>query len=298
MGEINVRKIINNLREKTLNMFSEHNNFGTLNIIQIDEDPASSMYVKSKVRQLEKWNIDTSCMIFYSLTYKSLYRDDNWSEKLSKDIIKYIKQLNNDNDCTGIIIQLPLPKELLPYKQNIINSIDPYKNVDGFVQTNSSFEPYSLFKPCTAEGILYILDNVVDTIENKTICLIGRGETVGKPLIDILTKTNCTLICCNSSTSNNQLVNAMSISDIVIAAANKSLLFDEYDFLNKNKKVIIDAGMTCINGHQVGNFDSRFVTNNNIEYTPWIGGVGVMTVAMLACNIIKAYELKKFNLYL
>lgn len=238
-----------------------------LTVIQVGNDPASTLYVKSKKKEAEKWNIECNVVNM---------PEDSTTEGV---IIKIC--LNTDSD--GIIVQLPLPKHI--DTQKVIDAIPPELNVDGFKQTNK--EP--LFEPCTPKGIITLLEEVTRPtgLQGKMVTLIGRGKTVGEPLRDMLLRENCTLAVCHSYTDKYTMRKLLPISDIVISAVGQPNLFEPFD-LNFNKKtIIVDAGISRINGKQVGDFshEGMSIDSKEILYTPWINGVGKLTVMALMLNV-------------
>lgn len=269
--KIDVLKMIEDLRVKTLSKFPGEDYITTLAIIQVGNNPASNLYVKSKKKEMERWRIKVKHYHFKN-------------DISVVTLLETIDKLNNDIEVAGIIIQLPLPDHLKKYEELLINEIRPSKNVDGFEQKNNvTCRP--LYTPCTPKGIVYIL-NQMRTIRGKTVCLIGRGKTVGKPLIDILSKEPCTLICCNSSTDEQVLKCMIRQSDIIITAVGKPGLFTGLDV--KPDALVIDAGISYVDGKQTGDFDNSNVWSDKIDYTPHLGGVGKMTVCMLAINTIES----------
>lgn len=260
--KIDVLKMIDELRRNDV--------AATLAIIQVGDNPASNLYVKSKKKELEKWNITV--------------RHEHFEEDVEPQHLIYkIIDLNSDNNVNGIILQLPLPDHLKEYEQYLIDCIDPRKNVDGFKQSGGG---ESFYTPCTPKGIMHILKKTRD-IKGKVVCLIGRGKTVGGPLIDILSKEPCTLICCNSNTDRETLNGMLRMSDIVITAVGIPKFFNDLNL--KADALVIDAGISYVDGKQTGDFDNKSCwINSSVDYTPHIGGVGKMTVCMLAMNTIQA----------
>lgn len=283
--KIDVLEMIDELRDEVLDKYSGEYDIAGLAVIQVGDDPASNLYVKSKTVEAKKWRID--------LTKHKFSDDPEHVEELDKKIRSTIEKLNSDPITNGIIIQLPLPDYLKKYEQEYIGMIKPDKNVDGFKQYGAASR---YFTPCTPAGIMYILHKMRD-IRGKTVCLIGRGKTVGEPLIDILSKEPCTLICCNSSTEEKELPFFVANSDIIITAVGKPGLFST-TYVSANT-LIIDAGISYVDGKQTGDYQhvaDTFATLYKaftIDYTPHIGGVGKMTVAMLMRNTIDAMELQK-----
>lgn len=281
MGRIDVLGMIEKLREEILSAYPESKKFGKLAIIQVGDNPASELYIKSKKAELVKWGIEPVVIKFES---------DGDISKLALMIAYKIKDLNKDESVTGIILQLPLPNRIKSYENSFISLIHPNKNVDGFEQGRGI---PSTFEPCTPKGIMYILKTWMRRdIKGKTVCLIGRGKTVGKPLIKMLSKEPCTLICCNSNTSKDQLETILGMSDIVISAVGKPGLI-KTGYL-KDGAFVIDAGISYVDGRQTGDYahDNAYDDLLNVDYTPHLGGVGKMTVSMLALNTIEAYYIQ------
>lgn len=275
--EINVLQMIDEIREKELQPYKDVDVIAKLAIIQVGDNPASNLYIKSKKAEMAKWKIEVEHYKFDGTNVTDIYIQ--------------IMKLNRDENVNGIILQLPLPHHLEIQKQRLINFIDPYKNVDGFDQYREPDHTKlkDIFFPCTPNGILEIIKRTTD-IREKVVCVIGRGETVGKPLIDMLRNRRCTLICCNSSTDSVQLSEVLEISDIVITAVGKPGLVKDYNL--KRNCIVIDAGISYVDGKQTGDFKHTNV-RTDIKYTPRLNGVGKMTVAMLAQNTIIAAELQK-----
>ena len=245
-----------------------------LAIIQVGNNEASNLYINSKLKEAEKWNVSTQVI--------------RLNEDVNTDVLcGAIYGLNESEDVDGIILQLPLPKHI--DEEKVINYIDKKKNVDGFKQFGLK-SPY--FEPCTPKGIVMLLDSLTD-LDGKFVTLIGRGKTVGEPLRDMLLAKNCTLIAAHSHTKTSDLKKALEISDIVISAVGVSDLFRVSDL--KLGSIVIDAGISRVNGKQVGDFSHTYLDTWSylVDYTPWTNGVGKLTVASLMMNVRKAHELRK-----
>ena len=235
-----------------------------LDIIQVGDNPASELYVKSKLKEAEKWNIE--CEV----------------HKFPEDVTGYEVQhciFNIGNYSDGTIIQLPLPEHL--NEQTLINQIRAIRNVDGFKQDH--YGEFEYFYPCTPLGIIKFLENLVD-LESKTVVVIGRGKTVGNPLVKMLLRRNCTIVECNSFTLETTLKTFLKEADVVISAVGKPNLFNVDDL--KEKCIVIDAGISRIDGKQIGDF-SHEGDLSKVDYTPWTNGVGKLTVAALMMNVRK-----------
>lgn len=238
-------------------------------IIQVLGDDASDLYVRSKLKEAEKWNVH--CHV-------AKFENNATTEELGYYLIE-----ERNNGWDGIIVQLPLPKHI--NEQYILDLIPTKLNVDGFEQT---YVKHQLYTPCTALGIIEYLKSII-TLEGKTVTLIGRGKTVGKPLIPLLLNENVTLTICHSYTDSFDLhYSYLPLADIVISAIGKA---EEIIIpLNARENAIfIDAGISRVDGKQVGDIshDNKNHNLDKVYYTPWTGGVGKLTVAMLMYNVRK-----------
>lgn len=242
-----------------------------LHIIQIGENQVNELYMKSKIAESEKWNVDVVV--------------DRFSGNYIQEIRKHIQELNFDDSVDGIIIQSPtgLSEDA---EQMLFDSVCTWKDVDGLKRDH-------IFMPCTPKGIMWLLEDI--GYENKIIGIIGRGKLVGRPLIDMLRDKPCTLVLMNSSTQVNQMRDFIDRCDIVISAVGKP----EYlrmKWFETIGHTVIDAGISRVDGKQVGDFEHGDVFFNNyfdvrylIDYTPWTKGVGKLTVAALMSNVRDAH---------
>jgi len=200
-----------------------------------------------------------------------------------------IKELNEDPETSGIIVQMPLPDHI--NKFNVIMAVDPMKDVDGFhpINLGKLFSPYkNAFVPCTARGCLDLIKHCTTELSGKNIVIIGRSNIVGRPLAALLLKEDCTVTICHSQTKN--LAEITSKADIVVSAVGKPK-FLTTDYFNSNA-IIIDVGINRIenNGKYklIGDVDFQTVKNHVKYITPVPGGVGPMTVAYLLLNTYAA----------
>jgi len=252
-------------------------------VVLIGDDPASQIYVRTKTKKLRS----------LGLLSESILLPGDVKEK---KVIKIINDLNNDSKFHGILVQFPLPAHITT--QNIINSIKPEKDVDGFHPENVGWLSIGKprFIPCTPKGIMRILDHYNIGLNGKNIVVIGRSNIVGRP-ISILTSLNskgangtCTI--CHSRTKNLQefTINA----DVIITAIGRPNYL-KGDMI-KNGVVLIDVGINRVNSDNekgyaiVGDVDWDSVIDKASFITPVPGGVGPMTIAMLVENTIEAAE--------
>lgn len=249
-----------------------------LSIIQIGDDPASNKYINSKVNFGKKIGIDVEILKYSS----------NVSEK---EILDEIKMLNEDEITTAILVQLPISKHLDTYK--ITQAINYKKDVDGFNEKNIAkmyLNEQGLY-PGTSRGIIKILQYYNIPIKGQNVVIAGASNLVGKNLAVMLINLGATVTSCNSKTKN--IKEYTKYADIFISAIGKGEYFDQSYFQTNRKTVIIDVGINFIEDRMVGDVDFTSVEQVAKEITPVPGGVGVLTVAMLMDNIIKAHKIQK-----
>lgn len=226
---------------------------GHLAVISVGSDPASMSYIKGKKKDCER--------VGFGFTH--LQFPENVSHI---DLFEAIWHLNERDDVTGIIVQLPLPKHLKP--DAICQCIAPEKDVDGF-RTDSPF------KPCTPEGIVYLLKRELGDLTGRSATIIGRGKLVGKPLMQMILDENMTVTVCHSKTPEDDAREYAGMSDATIVAVGKARALDLYP---KRGAVVIDCGVNHDeNGKLCG--DVRYATTDRL--TPVPRGVGLLTRAML-----------------
>ena len=242
-------------------------------VILVGDNPASKIYVNNKKKAAEKVGIK-STIINLGI---------NVSEE---ELLKKIEELNNDNDVTGILVQLPLPEHI--NKDNVITAISPKKDVDGFHPLNvgklvTGLEPY--FYPATPQGILMLLDEYNIPVEGKHAVVIGRSNIVGKPMAQMLLKRNATVTMCHSYTKD--LDEIIKTADIVVSAVGKKIVRCK---MVKKNSCLIDVGIfKDADGKLTGDVDFDFVSPSCGFISPVPGGVGPMTIASLMFNSSKVY---------
>lgn len=243
-----------------------------LKIIQVEGDIASNSYTRGKKKDCEE--IGLKCV--HDLLPNSSDVSDVWMS---------IARGNNDENCIGIILQLPLPPHLMEYTNGLTCMIDKEKDVDGF-RVDSPFDP------CTPAGIVYIMKKHFENkLAGKTALIIGRGKLVGKPLAKLLDKENMTIMQANSYTPPGKLQQLCATADVIITATGRANTITEaMACFIPDSTLIIDAGINRDeNGKMCGDCDPKiYDIHNNI--TPVPGGVGLMTRAMLLSNCIQAME--------
>ncbi len=277
MGKlIDGKEISTNIKEEIKNEVKTFMIKPCLAIIQVGDDEASNIYVKAKERACNETGI----------YFKHIKYDVN---VLEKEIINKIIELNNDEYVSGILVQLPLPSNL--NEQRIINHITSNKDVDGLNDINVGrlTNGKDGMVPCTAAGIIKLLKEYEVPIEGKNVCIVGRSKLVGRPLVSLFLNENATVTVCHSKTEG--LSSYTSNADILVVATGNKWLIGKNDV--KDGAVIIDVGVSRVDGKIYGDVNTDAVLKKVSLITPSVGGVGPMTVAMLLTNVIKSY--KKMN---
>ena len=275
---IDGKKIAEQLRDKIksdIKKMSDNNKPG-LAVILIGEHPASQIYVRNKEKFANEVGINSSVLRF----------DDNISEE---DLKIEIQKLNDDPNVHGILVQLPLPKHIS--QKDIIQSIDPDKDVDGFhpINVGNLSSGNDAMIPCTPLGCYYLIKKVIPNLSGLNAVVIGRSNINGKPMSQLLLKENCTVTIVHSKTKNIEEI--CKNGDIIIAAVGKAKMVKS-DWV-KDTAVIIDVGINRIeiNGKNkiVGDVDFDNIQDKVKGISPVPGGVGPMTIACLLENTLKAY---------
>lgn len=242
----------------------------TLAVIQVGDDPASSVYVGNKKKACEYIGIN-------SLTYELA------GDTTEKELLTLIEELNNRRDVNGILVQLPLPKHI--NEDKVIESIDSSKDVDGFhpVSVGSLSIGRPGFVSCTPAGIIQLLKRSNIEIEGKECVVVGRSNIVGKPMAMLLLRENGTVTVTHSRTKN--LREVTSRADILVVAIGKpKFITGEYV---KEGAVVIDVGIHRDENNKLcGDVDFDSVSGKASAITPVPGGVGPMTIAMLMYNCV------------
>lgn len=270
-------------------------------VVRVGEDPASAVYVGSKVRTSEELGIVSE--------YRHLP-----SDTLHDDLLVIVRELNERDDVDGILVQLPLPPQI--HAGEILEAIDPQKDVDGFHPVNVgrlSLGEKALI-PCTPAGVIEILKRSGIPIAGKHAVIVGRSNIVGKPMAMLLLRENATVTICHSRTAD--LPSITRQADILIAAIGRAgfvkaehiregaTVIDvginnvsDTDFaaelfsadeLEKRLKTIENRGFTLVG--DVNPKDAMAIASN---FTPVPGGVGLLTVAMLMKNTVEAAKMRR-----
>ena len=277
---IDGKKIAENLREtlkKQIEQIPSNQPKPGLTVILIGEDPASQIYVRNKEKFANEIGINSKVLRFDSSITE---------EALTKEIHK----LNQDRAVHGILVQLPLPKHI--NSKNIINQIEPSKDVDGFhpINVGNLSSGNDALVPCTPYGCYLLLKEVISDFNGLNAVVIGRSNINGKPMTQLLLKENCTVTITHSKTKN--LKNICQGADILVVSVGIAKLVKQ-DWV-KSDCVVIDVGINRIeeNGSKklVGDVDFENVKDKVKAITPVPGGVGPMTISCLLQNTLKAYQ--------
>ena len=239
-------------------------------IIQVGDDSASNSYIRGKRKDCDEVGIEMKLMKYKAIS--------------TEKIISLIKELNEDESVTGILVQLPLPQNI--DVKAVQNSISPEKDVDGF-----GFQ--SCFKPCTPLGIINYLKYIHYSFEGKNACVIGRSRTVGLPLAKMLLDENCTVTVCHSRTKN--LISIIQSSDIVFTAIDKPGYFYDPETFELGQDIIDiglgrdDTGKLCGNiSRNYADVLRKFYEPTDGIFLSGVGNVGLLTRLALLENLYQA----------
>ena len=268
--------IKNELKEKVAK-YKEQGIEITLAVVKVGNDPASAVYVRNKEKACE----------YVGINSKTLALPEETTEE---ELLNVVKELNEDKNVNGILVQLPLPKHIDESK--VLLTIDSTKDVDGFhpVNVGKMVIGEDTFLPCTPAGIIEMIKRTDIDIEGKECVVIGRSNIVGKPMAMLMLKENATVTIAHSRTKD--LKEVTKRADIIVAALGKAK-FVTADYV-KEGAVVIDVGMDRDeNGKLCGDVDFESVSKVASAITPVPGGVGPMTVTMLLVNCLRSVELNK-----
>ena len=245
-----------------------------LAVVRVEGDPASAVYVNMKAKKTKEVGMHSVTKIL----------DKNTSQN---DLLKVVEELNNDKSINGILVQLPLPKQI--NADSVINTINPDKDVDGFhaINTGRLWTNIDSLVPCTPLGCKMLLLDELKDLTGKKAIIVGRSNIVGKPMASLLISENCTVTIAHSKTEN--LKDEVKKSDIVIAAVGVPEMIKGSWI--KPGATVIDVGINRIeNGKKKLVGDVEFSEAEKIAgaITPVPGGVGPMTIACLLHNTLIA----------
>lgn len=267
------QEIKDELKEKVAAMAKEGKKVA-LAVIQVGNDPASSVYVRNKKKACEYIGIE-------SLSYELP------EETTEEELVALIEKLNADTKVNGILVQLPLPEQI--NEEKIIQTISPDKDVDGFHMQNvgALCTGGKGYVSCTPLGIITLLKHSGIEIAGKRCVVMGRSNIVGKPMAMLLLRENGTVTICHSKTQDMKEITKQA--DILVVAIGKPKFVDETYV--KEGAVVIDVGIHRNAENKLcGDVDFDRVAPHTSAITPVPGGVGPMTIAMLMNNCVSSVE--------
>jgi methylenetetrahydrofolate dehydrogenase (NADP+)/methenyltetrahydrofolate cyclohydrolase len=266
------------LKEKVSKLKSTYNAVPGLTVILVGEDPPSKIYVKNKEKSAIEVGINSEVIRY----------PDNVEEKV---ILNKIKELNKNDKVSGILVQLPLPKNI--NKKKVIETINPNKDVDGLHPMNvgNLSSGYDSMVPCTPLGCYLLIKDVEKDLNGKHAVVIGRSNLNGKPMTQLLLKENCTVTITHSKTKD--LKAECKRADIIVAAVGRPKLV-KADWVKKDA-IVIDVGINKTDTGLVGDVDFDEVSKVAKAVTPVPGGVGPMTIACLLSNTVECFKKVRSN---
>jgi methylenetetrahydrofolate dehydrogenase (NADP+)/methenyltetrahydrofolate cyclohydrolase len=300
-GKVFAKAIKDEVGEEVRELKEKYNFNPCLVVVRVGEDSASEVYVKSKVKTAEELGIISE--------HKHL------SAEISQDeLLKIVRDLNDREDVDGILVQLPLPKHI--DDKVILETIDPEKDVDGFhpVNVGRLSQGQDALTPCTPAGVIDMLKRAEIEISGKNAVVVGRSNIVGKPMAMLLLQENATVTICHSRTKD--LAGTCSQADILVAAVGvRGIIKAEHI---REGAVVVDVGMNSLTDIDeakdffgedelakrlrtlekrgqtlVGDVNAKAAKEKAAYFTPVPGGVGLLTVAMLMKNTVKAAKMRR-----
>lgn len=274
-GKEVANKIKDGLKEEIDKMYLKHNKKPSLTVILVGNDEASKIYVNNK---------NTSCK-YVGIDSKNIILPEDISEE---ELKKIIREENENENTTGILLQLPLPKKF--NELGITNEISPEKDMDGFTAENLGKLMLNdeTNIACTPKGILKLFEEYKIDIEGKDITIIGRSNMVGKPLANLLINHSATVTLCHTRTKN--LEDKLKNADIIISATGHKGVINK-DTKLKDGVVLIDVGISRENSKIRGDIDLDVISKKEVlKMTPVPGGVGPMTIACLMENVVEKFK--------
>ena len=266
-------EIKNEIKKEIIELKKKKNEIPCLVVILIGSFEPSKIYVRNKEKVANEVGIKSKI-----LKYPADIKE--------QEILNKIKDLNNDKDVHGILVQLPLPKQI--NVKNIINSIDPNKDVDGFnpINVGNLASGYKSIVPCTPLGCMILIKKIEKKIDGKHAVIIGRSNLNGKPMSQLLLKENCTVTIVHSKTRDIK-TECKKADILVVAAGVPNLVRGSWI---KDGSIVIDVGINKINGKLVGDVHFDEAIEKARAITPVPGGVGPMTIACLLKNTLECFK--------
>lgn len=273
-GKQIAKELKEQMREQVAALTEQYGRKPCLDVIIVGENPASMSYVRSKIKATEYCGFDGELIQLPETTSQD-------------ELLRIIRERNENNNVDGILVQLPLPKHI--DEQCVINAIAPEKDVDGFHPTNVArlWLNQDTIVPCTPMGIVALLEQSGTPLEGRHAVVVGRSNIVGKPIAKLLLDKHCTVTIAHSRTAN--LAAVCREADILIVAVGRPQMITG-DMI-KPGATVIDVGINrTADGRLVGDVDFDSVAPVAGAITPVPGGVGPMTITMLMHNTIECYK--------
>ena len=272
-GKKTAADLRSNLKDEVENLKKKFNRVPGLTVILIGEYAPSKIYVRNKEKSAVEIGLKSE-IIKYPETVDE------------KTVLEKISELNKDENVSGILVQLPLPKHI--DNKKIIDAIDPIKDVDGFHPNNvgNLSSGYESSVPCTPQGCHLLIKKIEPNLKGKKAVVLGRSNLNGKPMTQLLLKENCTVTIAHSKTKN--LKEECLKADILVVAVGIPKLV-KGDWIKKGS-IVIDVGINKTDEGIVGDVDFDEVSKHAKAITPVPGGVGPMTIACLLKNTIECFK--------
>lgn len=272
-GRALASKIRESLKSKAEKFEKENGRKVGLAVVIAGQDEASHIYVRTKIKTAGELGIEAR-------------KFELGSDVVEGELIKLINNLNSDNSVDGILVQLPLPRQI--DSRRVLSLIDPRKDVDGFHALNSGklFLGEPCLAPCTPKGVIELLKSIGETFEGREAVVIGRSNIVGKPMAMMLLNEGCTVTVAHSKTRDLAL-HTRRADILVVAAGKKDLVRGN---MVKPGSTIIDVGINRHDGKLYGDVNFEEVSKSVAHITPVPGGVGPMTIAMVLQNVLEASQ--------
>ena len=261
-----IKKEIISIKEKT-------GKVPGLSVILVGDFAPSQIYVKNKEKNSKEVGINSEIIRYPK-------------EVTEQEVLIKIEELNNNKNVSGILVQLPLPKQIS--KEKIINAISSLKDVDGFnpINVGNLASGYKSIVPCTPSACLFLIKKIEKNLSGKHAIILGRSNLNGKPMAQLLLKENCTVTIVHSKTKN--LKEECQKADILVAAVGVANLV-KGDWVKKDS-IVIDVGINKIGDKIVGDVQFDEAIDKAKAITPVPGGVGPMTIACLLKNTLECFK--------
>lgn len=281
---IDGKKLAEGIRLETAKRVRElaaiHGKTPQLAVVLVGENPASKVYIERKNVACGKTGIRT----------KTIRLPETASQE---EVLEEVRRLNEDRDVHGVLVQLPLPKQVS--EQAVLEAVDPQKDVDGFhplsvggLWSSRRGREAQGFAPATPSGVLKLVESTGVELEGKHAVVVGRSNIVGKPVACLLLRKNCTITVCHRHTRD--LASHTREADVLVVAVGKPGLVT--GDMVKQGAIVVDVGITRTPEGIQGDVAFDEVKEKASFITPVPGGVGPMTIAMLLENVVKAFELQ------